>query len=250
MLRLLFDADMLVYRVTSAAETEINWYGDLWTLHSDISECKEKLDAMVVSITDRVLEHLKYEGDYQIIMCFSDKHNFRKTILPTYKANRSDKRKPLAYSAMVEWVRKEYYAYHRWVGLEADDVIGILATEPETNNVVISGDKDMRSIPGVFFDMIHNEFYTITEAEADYWHLYQTLVGDTADNYKGCPKIGTVGATKLLSKEATWQVVVSAFEKAGLTEEDALIQARVARILRHSDYNFEKNCPILFNGTH
>lgn len=247
MLRLLFDADMLVYRVTSAAETEINWYGDLWTLHSDISECKEKLDAMVVSITDRVLGHLKYEGDYKIVMCFSDRQNFRKTILPSYKENRSGKRKPIAYSAMVEWVIGNFTTIHMPY-LEADDVIGILATEPETNNVIISGDKDMKSIPGVFYDTIHNEFYNISEAEADYWHLYQTLVGDTADNYKGCPKIGTVSATKLLSKEATWQVVVSAFEKAGLTEEDALIQARVARILRYSDYDFEHNYPILFKG--
>lgn len=246
MLRLLFDADMLVYRATSAAETEINWYGDLWTLHSDTTECKEKIDAMVVSITDRVLNHLKYTGDYQIIMCFSDKNNFRKKILRSYKANRSDKRKPLAYSAMVQWVRKEYFAHHKWFGLEADDVIGILATEPETNNVIISGDKDMRSIPGIFYDFIHNEFYTISEAEADYWHLYQTLVGDAADNYKGCPKVGAVGAKKILDADPTWGAVVKAFEKAGLTEEDALVQSRVARILRHEDIDSEGK-PILWS---
>lgn len=249
MLRLLFDADMLVYRVTSAAETEINWYGDLWTLHSDISECKEKLDAMVVSITDRVLNHLKYEGAYSIIMCFSDRHNFRKTILPSYKANRSGKRKPLAYSAMVEWVEDNFDTY-KINTLEADDCIGILATEPKTNNVVISGDKDMKSIPGAFYDFIHNEFYEVSKAEADYWHLKQTLVGDAADNYKGCPKVGEVGAKKLLDADPTWEAVVKAFEKAGLSEEDALVQARVARILRHDEYDFDKAEPILYNGSH
>lgn len=239
MLRLLFDADMLVFRVTAASETEINWHGDLWTLHSNLADCQEKFDAMVVSITDRVLNHLKYEGDYQIIMCFSDKQNFRKTLLPTYKANRSGKRKPLAYSAMVEWVRKEYYAFHKFVGLEADDVIGILATEPETNNVIISGDKDMRSIPGLFYDLIHNEFYEVSKDEAQRWHYYQTLVGDTADNYKGCPKVGTVGANKILDADCSWDAVVKAFEKAGLSEEEALVQARVAHILQWEDYSHD-----------
>ena len=33
--------------------------------------------------------------------------------------------------------------------------------------------------------------------------------------------------------------MLTAFHKAGLTEEDALVQARVARILRADDYNFK-----------
>lgn len=245
MLRLLFDADMLVYRVTSAAETEVNWYGDLWTLHSDISECKEKLDSMVVSITDRVLNHLKYEGNYEIVMCFSDYRNFRKTILPSYKANRSGKRKPLAYSSMVDWVG-ENFTCKCIECLEADDVIGILATEPETNNVIISGDKDMRSIPGLFYDLIHNEFYEVSKDEAQRWHYYQTLVGDTADNYKGCPKVGTVGANKILDAECSWDAVVKAFEKAGLSEDEALVQARVAKILQWEDYELNNKAVVLW----
>lgn len=251
MLRLLFDADMLVFRVTSAAETEVNWYGDLWTMHSDLSECKEKFDAMVVSITDRVLNHLKYEGNYEIIMCFSDKNNFRKRLLPSYKANRAGKRKPLAYSAMVDWVYGQFN-WRQMDRLEADDVIGIMATEPKTNNVIISGDKDMRSIPGVFYDLIHNEFYEVSKDEAQRWHYYQTLVGDTADNYKGCPKIGTVGANKILDADCSWNAVVKAFEKAGLSEDDAFVQAMVARILKWDDYDFVNGCvaPFVPKDTH
>jgi len=36
-----------------------------------------------------------------------------------------------------------------------------------------------------------------------------------------------------------WPVVVAAFEKQGLTEDDALVQARLARILRPNDYDGE-----------
>jgi DNA polymerase-1 len=64
------------------------------------------------------------------------------------------------------------------------------------------------------------------------------MTGDTTDNYKGCPGIGAVKAKALFEKSgANWNTVVEAFRKAGLTEEDALVQARVAYILRGWDYN-------------
>ena len=112
----------------------------------------------------------------------------------------------------------------------------------------MSGDKDFKTIPGRFYDFLRNEFYDITQEEADYWHLFQTLIGDTTDNYKGCPGCGAVSAKKLLDSEgATWETIVGAFEKKGLSESDALVQARVARILRASDYDFETKKPILWS---
>ena len=41
--------------------------------------------------------------------------------------------------------------------------------------------------------------------------------------------------------------MVRPFKKAGLTEDDALVQARVARILRAEDFNFETQEVILWN---
>jgi DNA polymerase-1 len=41
--------------------------------------------------------------------------------------------------------------------------------------------------------------------------------------------------------------VVAAFESKGLTEEDALVQARVARICRASDYDFKTKEVKLWN---
>ena len=38
-------------------------------------------------------------------------------------------------------------------------------------------------------------------------------------------------------KGYTWDTVVGAFEKAGQTEEDALVNARLAYILQHKDYD-------------
>ena len=58
-------------------------------------------------------------------------------------------------------------------------------------------------------------------------------------------------AEKLLSEVrhdpvAMWYKVVEAYEKAKLSENEALIQAQVSRILRHTDYNKETQTPILW----
>lgn len=236
---------MIVFRSCIVCETPIDWDCDLTTLHCEHAEAEKLVDDTVIGIVDKVLNHYKYEGEYEIVMCFSDSENFRKKLLPSYKANRIGKRKPLGYHKVVEWVKNNYTCYQK-PELEADDCIGILATLYPDSTVIISGDKDFKSIPGNFYDFLHDVYYEISEEEADYQHLYQTLIGDTADNYKGCPGMGAVGAKKLLDVDPTWKALVGAFVKKNLTEHDALIQARIARILRKSDYDFKKCKPILW----
>lgn len=245
-LKLLIDGDMIVFRSCAACETAIDWDCDLTTLHCEHAEAETLVDDTTLDIVDKVLNHYKYEGEYEILMCFSDTENWRKKVLPTYKANRIGKRKPLAYTKVVEWVHDNYTCYQK-PNLEADDCIGILATLHPNSTIIISGDKDFKSIPGSFYDFMRDTYYEITEKEADYWHLYQTLIGDVADNYKGCPGIGPVGAQKILGKSPTWEALVEAFVKKNLTEDDALVQARVARILRKCDYDFKTKQPILWS---
>jgi DNA polymerase-1 len=57
-----------------------------------------------------------------------------------------------------------------------------------------------------------------------------------------------VKAEKLLTGiTQRWPIVLEAFLKAGLTEQDALTQARLARILRFSDWDNETKQPILWS---
>ena len=51
------------------------------------------------------------------------------------------------------------------------------------------------------------EIYYIDIEEADFNFYYQTLIGDAVDNYKGCPNVGKVKATKFLTEEFGVQVV-------------------------------------------
>ncbi|WP_196599037.1 hypothetical protein [Pectinatus frisingensis] len=247
MLKILIDADMFVFRACSAVEQEVDW-GNICSLFSDPADAKEHFINSLDSALERALRAMKYDGDFETIFCFSDpKANFRKKILPTYKANRAGKRKPVCYYKIVEWVMENYKTYLKPT-LEADDCIGILSTlkANKGNVLILSGDKDMKCLPATFYDFIREELSETTEADADYWHLYQTLIGDTTDGYSGCPKVGKVNATRLLDASPTWETVVKAYEKQGLTEDDAIVQARVARILRASDYNFKEGVPKLW----
>ena len=237
-LRLLYDADLFIFNACAKAEDEWAWPGGLHTIYSQTGECRSQLDHDIQQTGEYVLKAMKWEGEFEIILVLSDPQgNFRKDFYPDYKANRADKRKPLCYWDTVDWA-KEHYTTKQALFLEADDVLGIMSTTPseEYLNVIISKDKDFRSIPGYFYCMQDRELLEITQEEADYFHLYQTLIGDTSDNYPGCPGVGPVKAKTALDKDPSWDTVVGLYEKAKLTETDALTQARVARILRHGEY--------------
>ena len=62
-------------------------------------------------------------------------------------------RKPCGINALIDWV-EEAYPSLRKPSLEADDVLGILATKPDNIGgkvVVVSDDKDLKTIPCVLF---------------------------------------------------------------------------------------------------
>ena len=128
--------------------------------------------------------------------------------------------------------------------LEADDAMGIYATQ-FPGNTIVSPDKDMRQIPGKLFNL--EDTITITPEEGARWHLIQTLAGDQTDGYSGVPGIGVKRAATLFDKEGYgWATVVKAFEDKGLTEEDALLNARLARILTIDDYDTKSKTPLLW----
>lgn len=235
---LLIDGDIVVYQYSSTVEHEVDWGNDVWSLWADAKEAQQ----LILQYIDILVDETAADD---FIFCFSDKDNFRKDIDSNYKSNRKGKRKPVCYKALKQWITDEYKT-ETWDRLEADDVMGIMATSTmlEGEKVIVSEDKDLKTIPGLLWRS--GEMLNISQEEADYNHLYQTLVGDATDGYPGLRGVGDKRATELL-KTPTWETVVKAFEKAGQTEEDALVQARLARILRASDYNFEFDQPIIWS---
>ena len=119
----------------------------------------------------------------------------------------------------------------------------IYATE-NNDCIIVSPDKDMRQIPGRLYDL--KEHVDISEVEGWQWFLIQTLAGDSTDGYSGAPGFGVKTSQKFFGEHGyTWNSVVSAFASKGLTEDDALINARLAKILTSDDYDGTK--PILWS---
>lgn len=245
---LLIDSDIVAYKFASANQKNFDWDGD-----GDIVSHVEELEDVLPDVDQYLADITKQLHADRFIVCLScdSADNWRKGILPSYKENRSGTVKPQLLAPIKQAMRERYDCYER-PHLEADDIMGILSTHPKLvagKKIIVSEDKDMKTIPGWLFNPAkdHKPRYVIPQ-EAEWWHLYQTLVGDTTDGYKGCPKVGPVGATKLLGTledrnystvQEIWPAVVAAFEQKGLTEEDALVQARVARICHYTDYNFK-----------
>lgn len=225
---LIIDADIVAYKAAASCEHPINWGDGLWTLHS--------FEQDVATYIGIFIDKLKQEaGTDKVLCCLSDKLNFRKDLAPSYKANRTDTRKPM----LLQYARD--YIWEHWnttvVGkLEADDVIGITATGQDC--IIWSEDKDLMTVAGKH--LVDGEIVEVTQDEADHRFYTQVLTGDTADNYKGCPGIGAVKAERILTppegETATnlwrWSQIVAAYEKAGLNEAEALLQARLAYIKR------------------
>lgn len=242
---LLVDGDILAYQAGTVVERNTQWATWLWTRHADLDEA--------IALFDRQLEELRVlsEAD-RVILALTDDTNWRKAVLPTYKLHRITTPKPVVHAALREYIHETCDTFQR-PGLEGDDVLGILATrkgEPGEERVIASIDKDLLQIPGLHWR--DNGLITVTPAQGDYLHATQTLTGDTVDGYSGCPGVGPVKADKILEglhPDLYWKAIVVAYEKAGLTEADALTQARVARICQASDYDFIKREVRLWSPT-
>lgn len=248
----LLDGDVYLFQAASAAQRECDWGDGVWSTHSSLPDATDKLREDVYVVKE-------YLGADSVVVALSDPSGwyFRHDIFPDYKSKRRNTRKPLLYGALRRWCEEQFHTLTK-PGLEADDVLGVMATRntgPEWGEkIIVSPDKDMGTIPGLWTIGAGSPAVRISEETAFLLHMSQTLTGDTVDNYPGCPGVGPVKANRILngtkdrSDEGMWRAVVETYEKAGLTEEHALVQARLARILQSSDYNYDKEEPILWTA--
>ena len=247
----IIDGDVIVYKVAEAvAESfELDTEEDDEYIYRNIGWCsKKQAKDVLYEMIEKIIDSCK--GTCCVI-CLSDMSgNFRKELNPNYKGNRKSI-KPILYEYLRKFMQNNFPVYVK-PNLEADDVIGILATSEKVikgDKVVWSLDKDFKTIPCKFHRAAPNgkdKSEKITPEAADWWFMYQTLIGDKVDGYDGCKGIGDKTARKILgevgekSLEEMWNLVVNTFKEKGFTKEDALRNARMARILRAEDYDFKK----------
>lgn len=264
---LLLDADIVAYRCSASNEQRIDWGDGVRSTASDFRAAKRAARDFI----DALVADLDADG---VIVCLSDDFdNFRKGIYPAYKSNRASVERPQHLYDLKEWLGQKYDT--RIIArLEADDVMGILATEPHKGErVMVSADKDMQTIPALLYNPNKDELgiRSISPEEAERFMLWQAICGDQTDGYPGCPGSGPAAADKLLEgigweayvhtfksgprkgleekrwrevdMGCRWAAIVSAYEKAGLTEADAVTQVNLARILKHEDFDGKRPIP-------
>ncbi len=227
------DADILLHRAVSFCDNEFD--GEAM---GDPKQAEAFFNVMLA----KWLKDIGKTEDYFLVISVGP--NFRKGLYDEYKANRKDIIPHPAFHGLKELVKERIETV--WEeGIEADDLIGIRATEG-SHRIAVSADKDFATIPcKLFIPASHGKdgsWHTFTEDEANRNWLIQAMTGDVIDNYKGIPGVGPVKAAKVIPQTAPvadmWRAVQLAFHAAGQTSEQALLMARLARILRHGEYDF------------
>ena len=188
--------------------------------------------------------------------------SFRNDIYPEYKANRA---------AMPDDLRTQIAPIHDIIekmgvpllsveGVEADDVIGTLASQATTAgmDVLIStGDKDMAQLVNEHVTLINtmNDALMDKAGVVDKFGVnpdqiidYLALVGDTSDNIPGVPKCGPKTAVKWLSQYPSLQDVIDNAEavkgKVGENLRESLDQLPISYQLATIKRDVELDCTV------
>lgn len=266
---ILLDGDIVAYQAGYGLEESYHWEPGVTSTESDLESAKDKVGDMVSAWMDAT-------GANDVVFCLScPSHRYwRHDVLSTYKYNRDPSRRPRILEELRTWMAATFRSYVR-PNLEADDVIGILATNHKIipgEKIIVSSDKDFFQLPGVTIFQMHRPeegLIHVGEVSADVWFFMQALMGDPTDGYHGCWKIGEKTARQIVTyalgfldpepctreqrHRRLWDAVVGTYRmqyrKYGISrdpEQDALTQARVCRILRATDYNFYERRPILW----
>jgi DNA polymerase-1 len=248
----LIDADVLLYQ--AAFKTEIKWIDGEYL--GNLKEAKKALNESI----DKMADYLK-ALDVQLYI--SDPNGtFRHKLNPNYKSNRKNNRKPEVLKELKQYLIEDLDA--KWLpNLEADDAIGVMYSQynnaGEGTNIMCSIDKDFRQIQGIHYDWMHNDLFVVYPVQGYKYFMRQVLMGDAIDGYHGVPGIGPKKSEALVEDfsdnkyrpvymekswaeyfELMWKaLIVPAYYNKGLSEQDALLNARMAFLLRDQWYDFD-----------
>ena len=246
---LLIDSDIVAFKFAESNTTRTPW--GQWT---ELDQAKQHMDDYV----SELMVELKADA---VVMALTDpEDNFRYRVMSDYKQRDRSGRSEIL-KELKEHLTHEYPSYLR-PGLEADDVLGILATHPHLigegvdERIIVSEDKDLRTIPGRVFNPARPErgILDINVEQAAAFHMWQTIVGDSVDGFGGAPRVGSKSPYALdvlaCPMSEMWDCVLEAFASVGLGEREALVNARMAKILTWQHYDFKTKEVLLWTPLH
>lgn len=174
----------------------------------------------IVNMLRRLLK--EYETANFVIVFDAPGATFRDALYSEYKANRPP---------MPDELQTQITVVHAVIdalglpllcvdGVEADDVIGTLATQASDlgiETLIVSGDKDLAQLVGdhvLLVDTMKNIAYDAVGIEAKFGVPpgkiidYLALVGDSSDNIPGVPKVGPKTASKWLQQYGSLNEII------------------------------------------
>lgn len=172
----------------------------------------------IMGFVNTLNEVITKEQPTYMAVAFDHGKTFRHEAFPAYKAQREET--PEDIKASVPIIKDILEAYHIPVlqadGFEADDVIGTLATAAGREGIetyMLTPDKDYGQLVGgnvYIYRPRHGGGYdTLGESEVTQKYGIATtaqvidllaLMGDSADNFPGCPGVGEKTAAKLITQ--------------------------------------------------
>ena len=183
--------------------------------------------------------HKEIPSDYSACVFDAKGKTFRDHLYPAYKANR-----PAMPDDLVEQIAPLHHCIKAmgWPllivdGVEADDVIGTLAKQAESNGihtVISTGDKDITQLVNPHVRLVNTmsnenldtagviaKFGVSPERIVD----YLTLIGDSVDNVPGVEKVGPKTAVKWLTQYKDLDTLVAHVDAIGGAVGDNLRKA-------------------------
>jgi len=232
------DGDVLVYRAAWKAEKVISFDNELYTVVADLDEARGHYDHLLAEVV----------GEHPYTVVFSDPYgkNFRYKIFEDYKRQRhTGARKPLVYTDLRKELIEQRDDHRYFKNLEGDDCLGILQTR---DTVCCTIDKDLQCIPGLHYNFDKNESFEVSHQDAYEFFLRQSMAGDATDGIPGIRGVGMKTAEKILKKRGySWQSVVDEYVEREMSEEFALMNARLVRILTAELWDAKAQEPILWS---
>lgn len=177
-----------------------------------LEECWQNLKNKLNFLFDKF-----YTDNY--LMAVAGSHNYRNYMYDLYKANRHKRPNPVRgyVRSIRERAIKEELAIESAYA-EADDLMRTWSEECRFNNidyVICTIDKDLKCIPGKYYNMAKDTLENISEQDAMRHFYEQLLKGDSVDNIPGLFRVGDVKARKWLepysTEEEFQEVVVSKY---------------------------------------
>ena len=182
----------------------------------------------VYGVINMIRKLLKdYEPEHVAVVFDAKGKTFRDDLYPQYKANRPPMPEDLAIQIkpLHEIIKAMGLPLIIVEGVEADDVLGTLAVQAEKHGmhtVISTGDKDMAQLVNKHVTLINTMTNKTMDPEGVVEKFgvkpeliidYLSLIGDTADNVPGVPKVGPKTAVKWLEQYGSLDAIMQHAEE-------------------------------------